>query len=129
MAHATVEWTGNLAGMFDLPSLLRLIADEMRLRSQGMFPIGGIRVRAIRMDDYVIADGADARDAFINIDIKMGVGRSDEFRQQFFSQLFTAVRDSLGDLFDRIPLALSLYVEEAEGWKHNTIHQRLKRDV
>lgn len=128
MAHATVEWTANLDGQFDRQALLALIADEMRLRSDGVFPVGGIRVRAVRLDDYVIADGADPRDAFINIDVKMGAGRPLEFRQRFFEQLFGAVRDQLGDLFDRVPLALSLYVEEAEGWKHNSIHKRLARE-
>ena len=38
----------------------------------------------------------------------------------------TAVREFLGDMFQRRPLALSLYVEETEGWKHNSIHHRLK---
>lgn len=125
MAHATVEWTANLDGQFDRPALLRLIADEMRLRSDGVFPVGGIRVRAIRLDEYVIADGAGPDDAFINIDVKMGAGRPAEFRQRFFDGLFAAVREGLGDLFERRPLALSLYVEEAEGWKHNSIHKRL----
>ncbi|HKR89663.1 MAG TPA: 5-carboxymethyl-2-hydroxymuconate Delta-isomerase [Phenylobacterium sp.] len=124
MAHATVEWTDNLEGAFELTALLRLIADEMRLRSTGVFPVGGIRVRAIRLSDYVIADGAGPDDAFINIDVKMGVGRSEAFRKAFFDQLFAAVKDFLGDLFERRPLALSMYVEEAEGWKHNSIHRR-----
>lgn len=126
MAHATVEWTDNLEGAFDLQGLLALIAAEMRERSGGVFPVGGIRVRGIRVTDYVIADGKGADDAFINIDVKMGVGRSEAFRKAFFDQMFAAVKAHLGDLFDRRPLALSLYVEEAEGWKHNTIHKRLE---
>lgn len=126
MAHATVEWTANLAKDFDPGALMRLIADEMRLRSDGVFPVGGIRVRGYRVDDYVIADGACADDAFINIDVKMGAGRSAEFRKAFFDGLFDQVKASLSDVFDRRPLALSLYVEEAEGWKHNSIHKRLK---
>ncbi|MCT2401442.1 5-carboxymethyl-2-hydroxymuconate Delta-isomerase [Novosphingobium mangrovi (ex Huang et al. 2023)] len=127
MAHATVEWTDNLEGEFDLKALLSLIAEEMRERSDGVFPVGGIRVRAIRLTDYVIADGKGADDAFINIDVKMGAGRSEAFRKAFFQQMFDAVKAQLGDLFERRPLALSLYVEEAEGWKHNTIHARLKK--
>ena len=125
MAHATVEWTDNLEGEFDLHALLRLIAAEMRERADGVFPVGGIRVRGLRLTDYVIADGADPRDAFINIDVKMGAGRPPEFRKAFFDALFDRVKAQLGDLFERRPLALSLYVEEAEGWKHNSIHQRL----
>lgn len=125
MAHAVIEWTDNLEGEFDLRELLNLIADEMRLRADGVFPVGGIRVRGIRLTDYVIADGRGADDAFINIDVKMGAGRPAEFRKAFFDQLFAAVVTFLGDLFERRPLALSLYVVEAEGWKHNSIHRRL----
>lgn len=126
MAHATIEWTDNLEGALDLRGLLQLVADEMRLHSEGTFPVGGIRVRAFRVEDYIIADGTCPDDAFINIDIKMGVGRSAEFRQAFFTAMFERVRTFLGDMFERRPLALSLYVEEAEGWKHNSIHHRLK---
>jgi 5-carboxymethyl-2-hydroxymuconate isomerase len=125
MAHAVIEWTDNLEGEFDLRGLLNLVADEMRLRADGVFPVGGIRVRGIRLTDYVIADGRGADDAFINIDVKMGAGRPAEFRKAFFDQLFAAVVAFLGDLFERRPLALSLYVVEAEGWKHNSIHRRL----
>lgn len=126
MAHVTVEWTDNLAGDLDLKSLLELIAAEMRERSDGVFPVGGIRVRGIELRDYVIADGREPRDAFINIDVKMGAGRSEEFRKRFFDALFERVKTQLGDLFERRPVALSLYVQEAEGWKHNSIHARLR---
>jgi len=125
MAHATVEWTANLNGKFDRQGLLRLIAEEMRDRAGGMFPVGGIRVRAICCTEYVIADDADPDYCFINIDVKMGAGRPTEFRQRFFDQLFAAVVVHLGELFEQHPLALSLYVEEAEGWKKNSIHERL----
>ncbi len=125
MAHAVVEWTDNLDGAFDRAGLLALIAAEMRERSGGAFPIGGIRVRAIRLTDYVIADGKGPDDAFINIDIKMGVGRDAAFKQAFFTQMFDAVAAYLGDLFEQRPFALSLYVEESEGWKKNSIHKRL----
>jgi len=127
MAHATVEWTDNLEGQFDLGGLLQLIARDMRERADGVFPVGGIRVRGLRLTDYVIADGTCPDDAFINIDVKMGVGRSAEFRKAYFDALFDRIRCFLGDLFDRRPLALSLYVEEADGWKHNTIHKRLEK--
>ena len=127
MAHATVEWTDNLDGEFDLRGFLALIAEEMRERSGGVFPVGGIRVRGIRLTDYVIADGEGPNDAFINVAVLMGAGRSAEFKRAFFDQLFARLTDVLSDLFERRPLALSLYVSEAEGWKHNSIHKRLKK--
>lgn len=127
MAHVTVEYTDNLEGAFALRGLLQLIATQMRDHADGVFPVGGIRVRAIKLTDYVIADDQGADDAFINLEVKMGVGRSADFRRQFFDRLFEAVKTHLGDLFDHRPLALSLYVGEAEGWKHNTIHKRLEK--
>lgn len=127
MAHVTIEWTANLEGELDVPGLMSLVAAHMREKAEGVFPVGGIRVRAYRTDHYVIADGEGADDAFINLDVKMGAGRPVEFRQRYFDALFGEVRSFLGDLPARRPLALSLYVEEAEGWKFNTVHRRLER--
>lgn len=125
MAHVVVEWTDNLEGAFDLKALLHLIAEDMRERSDGLFPVGGIRVRAIKLSDYVIADGASADDCFINITVRMGAGRSAEFKKAYFDALFARITDFLKDLSAQRPFALSLYVDESEGWKHNTIHKRL----
>jgi 5-carboxymethyl-2-hydroxymuconate isomerase len=129
MAHAIVEWTSNLEGDADMRGLLELIAAAMR-DSGGIFPWGGIRVRAIKLDDYVIADGK-ADDAFINITIKMGAGRSAEFKRLFFSGLFEEIKTHFADLYGRRHLALSMYVEEADeagSFKHNNIHKRFKKD-
>lgn len=125
MAHAVVEWTDNLEEEFDLKGFLSLIAEEMRNRSDGVFPVGGIRVRGIKLTDYVIADGQSADDCFINIEILMGAGRSDEFKQQFFDALWERLNGFLGDLYDRRPFAMTLYVFESKGWKKNSIHKRL----
>lgn len=126
MAHAVVEWTDNLEGEFDLRGFLALIAEEMRERSDGVFPVGGIRVRGIRLTDYVIADGKCAEDAFINVEVLMGDGRSEDFKQRFFDSMFERLNAFLGDLYDRRPLAMTLYVFESKGWKRNSIHKRLK---
>jgi 5-carboxymethyl-2-hydroxymuconate isomerase len=128
MAHAVVEWTANLEGQVNIRELLELVAAEMR-DSGGVFPWGGIRVRAIRLDDYVIADGK-ADDAFINITIIMGAGRSAEFKKEFFTRLFDRVKALLAPVFDARFLALSMYVEEADeagSYKHNNIHARFKK--
>jgi 5-carboxymethyl-2-hydroxymuconate isomerase len=129
MAHAVVEWTSNLKGEADIHGLLELIAAAMR-NSGGVFPWGGIRVRAIRLDDYVIADGK-ADDAFVNVTVKMAAGRSAEFKKAFFTDLFEQIKAHFAGLCDRRYLALSLYVEEADeagSFKHNNIHTRFKKE-
>lgn len=131
MAHATVEWTDNLLeDGFQVRPLLELIATAMR-EADGVFPVGGIRVRANKLTDYVIADDAGT-DAFINIDVKMAAGRPADFRRDFFGSLFETIVTHLGDLPQRRPLAVSLYVEETTNevsWKFNTIHDRLRKAV
>ena len=126
MAHVTIEWTDNLEGQLALRPLMEMIADDMANNSGGTFPVGGIRVRGYRLSDYVIADNQGPDDAFINIEVKMGAGRSAEFRKTYFDALFARVVEHLGDLFERRPTALTLYVAEVEGWKKNSIHTRLK---
>ena len=129
MAHAVVEWTDNLeADGFKIRPLLELIASAMR-GADGVFPWAGIRVRGIRLVDYVIADDTGS-DAFINVTVTMGAGRSAEFKRAFFSGLFERITAHLSDVFAQRYLALSLYVHEADeanSFKHNNLHARFKK--
>lgn len=129
MAHAIVEWTDNLEeNGFKVRPLLALIAEHMR-DSGGVFPVGGIRIRGVKLSDYVIADDS-GEDAFVNVTVLMGGGRSEEFRKAFFDRLFAAIGDHLQPIFDLRPLAISMYVFEASepmSWKKNNIHLRLKK--
>lgn len=127
MAHVIVEWTDNLEGAADIRGLLEMIAAALR-DADGVFPWGGIRVRAIKLSDYVIADGK-ADDAFVNITVKMGAGRTAEFKRVFFTALFDKVKAHFADIYALRYLALSLYVEEADeggSFKHNNIHARFR---
>ena len=55
---------------------------------------------AIRLEDYVIADGK-ADDAFVNVTVKMGAGRSAEFKREFFTALFEKIKAHFADLYAR----------------------------
>src|SRR6185312_6655276 len=97
--------------------------------ADGVFPVGGIRVRAIRLEDYVVADGKED-DAFVHITAKIGKGRSEEFKKTFFSKLFEHIKAHFAALYDQRYLALSMYVEEADetgSFKHNNIHKRFRK--
>ena len=130
MAHVIVEWTDNLAAEgFDVKPLLSLIASAMR-NAGGVFPLGGIRIRGIRLEDYVIADDT-GEDAFINVTVLMGSGRSAEFKSEFFGRLFSEITAHLEAVFTRRFLALSMYINEADeagSFKHNNIHTRFRKD-
>lgn len=128
MPHCVVEYTDNLAGEVDMPALLRTLADRL-CDSDGMFPKGGVRVRAQRLTEYAIADGGDPNDAFVHLTVKVGQGRPRERLDAFFAGFFEVARDALAPAYAQRPLALSLYVEEVDeggSYKHNTIHARFK---
>ncbi|QGZ64993.1 5-carboxymethyl-2-hydroxymuconate Delta-isomerase [Paraburkholderia acidisoli] len=128
MPHCTVEYTDNLGEQARIRVLLEQLAARFR-DSEGVFPVGGVRVRAIRLTEYVIADN-QGDDAFVNITVKIGGGRDAAFKKRFFGALFEMAKAHFQPVFDSRPFALSLYVEEADedgSFKANTIHARLKR--
>lgn len=127
MPHVIVEYTDNLAADGDIPGLLKKLAAKMA-DSGGVFPIGGIRVRAHQFKEYVIADGADNY-AFVNTTVKIGPGRPDEFKKRFFGEMFEIIKAHWANIYAKRYLALSLYIEEADeagSFKQNNIHQKFK---
>lgn len=125
MPHCTVEYTDNLAADGDIPRLLRTLADKL-CDSGGVFPKGGVRVRALRLTEYAIADGAED-DAFVHLTVKIGKGRQEAFRKAFFGEVFDLVKAHFTDQFERRYLALSMYVDEVDedtSYKRNNLHQR-----
>ena len=81
MPHVIVEYTDNLDGEADIKGLLKMIAAYCG-ESGGVLPLAGVRVRAIRLTDYVIADGKPEY-AFVNVTVKMGQGRDPAFKKSF----------------------------------------------
>ena len=128
MAHFIVEYTHNIAADADIPGLLRK-ANEA-LIAQEVYPIGGIRSRAIELTDWRMADGAEDY-AFVHGTLKIGAGRSREARQRTGDALFEVMKTHFAGLYARRYLALSLEIyefDEAGTWKHNNVHARFRRD-
>lgn len=127
MAHLIFEYTANLRAEGDIPGLVRK-ANQVMI-AQEVFPVGGIRSRAIELADYCVADGS-ADDAFVHATVKIGAGRSPEARQQTGDDLFEMMKAHFAALYDKRYLALSLELvefSEAGTWKHNNIHARYRK--
>ena len=128
MAHVIVEYTANLRAEADIPQLLARLHASL-IAQQGVFPLGGIRSRAIALEDYRMADGA-ADYAFVHVTLKIGGGRPAEVRKRACDALFEAVKAHFADLYARRLLALSMEVHEFDeggSYKHNNVHAYLKR--
>jgi 5-carboxymethyl-2-hydroxymuconate isomerase len=129
MPHTIVEYSDNLAADGDIPSLLKKIAAKL-CDSGEVLPIGGVRVRAYRAIDYVIADGMDDY-AFVHVVVKIGAGRPVAFKERFFDELFDVIKTHFAEIASRRYLALSMYVEEVDeagSYKHNNIHRKFKAE-
>jgi len=128
MAHFIVEYTGNIRAEADIPALLRK-ANETLIAQDGVYPIGGVRSRAIELTDWCMADGAEDY-AFVHGVLKIGAGRAREIRQRTGDALFEMMKTHFADLYARRYLALSLEIyefDEAGTWKHNNVHARFRK--
>jgi 5-carboxymethyl-2-hydroxymuconate isomerase len=112
MPHIVVEYTDNLAPLAEIPVLLRKIADKCG-QGEPYLAMAGVRVRAVRLTEYAIADGK-ADYGFVNITAKIGSGRPAEFKKAFFGELFEIIQTHLAPAAKALPLALSMYVEEID---------------
>ncbi len=128
MPHLIYEYTDNIKAEADIPGLL-LKTNQILIGQGGVFPIGGIRARAICLTDYCVADGS-ADDAFVHLTFKMGAGRTPDEKQKAGDALFAMIKDHFASLFAQRGLALSMEIvefSEAGTWKHNNIHARFKK--
>ena len=127
MPHLIVEYSSNLDGAVEIPALLKGVHEAAL--ATGVFPIGGLRTRAARRDQYVVADG-HVDNSFIHVQVRIGTGRSPEVRQKAAEQIFAAVKDATAAAFAVRPLGLTLEMAEIDpvgSLKHNNLHEIVER--
>lgn len=128
MPHCVIEYTDNLRAEGDIPGLLPKI-NQLLIAQNGVFPIGGIRSRAVELKDYCMADGADDY-AFVHVTLKIGAGRDEAVKKKACDALFELVKQHFADLYAKRYLALSMELvefNEAGTWKHNNVHAKFKK--
>ena len=127
MPHLIVEYSANIEEEIALDALLdKLHACALRT---GVFPIGGLRVRAHRADHYRIADKA-SDNGFVHVTALIGHGRPLDVQQRAGEELLAALTEHLEPLFERSPLAISLQVQESHpvlNFKKNNLHEYVER--
>src|SRR5688572_33124611 len=72
MPHVIVEYSANLEGAVEVKALLQAL-HEAAIET-GVFPAGGVRTRAERRDEYIVADGRPEA-AFVHVMRRIGAGR------------------------------------------------------
>ena len=123
MPHITIEYSANLAGKVDFPRFLAVVQESAL--ATGVFPVGGIRVRAYQADHYRIAD-AHPDNAFMHVMLRVGHGRSVETRRRACEAIFGTICEQLETLYRAMPLGISLEMQEIDpafSFKKNNLHE------
>lgn len=126
MPHFYAECTDNIREEANLPSLFSKV--NSALAGSGIFPLAGIRSRAIWLDTWQMADGKQDY-AFVHMTLKIGAGRSLEDREKTAEMLFTLIKAHFADLMAERYLALSFTLEELDpvlNYKQNNVHALFK---
>ena len=126
MPHFYAECTDNIRDEAALPILFAKINEA--LAGTGIFPLAGIRSRAIWLDTWQMADGKQDY-AFVHMTLKIGAGRSLEDRQKTGEILFSLIKVHFADLMAKRYLALSFTMEELDpvlNYKQNNVHALFK---
>ena len=126
MPHFTIEYSANLDGRVDMTAVVELVRNAAI--QTGIFPLGGIRVRAIRCEHYAIADGRKNY-GFLDMVLRLGEGRDLATRQKAGEHIFKALSAYLDPVFanTRFALSFDMQINDKEtSWKRNNIHEALK---
>jgi 5-carboxymethyl-2-hydroxymuconate isomerase len=126
MPHFTIEYSANLDASVDMAIVVELV--RKAAVETGIFPLGGIRVRAVRCEHYAIADGR-ANYGFLDMVLRFGEGRDLATRKKAGEHIFKALSAHLDPVFANSKFALSfdMQINDKEtSWKRNNIHEALK---
>ncbi len=125
MPHFTIEYSANLDGRVDIGKVVEVI--RKAAVETGIFPLGGIRVRAVKCEHYAIADGRPDF-GFLDMVLRLGEGRDLATRKKAGEHIFKALSAYLDPAFAQTKFALSfdMQVNDREtSWKRNNIHEAL----
>jgi 5-carboxymethyl-2-hydroxymuconate isomerase len=129
MPHFTIEYSANLDKRVDMAKIVEIV--RKAAVETGIFPIGGIRIRAIKCEHYAIADG-NPNLGFLDMVLRLGEGRDLATRKKAGEHIFKALSAHLDPVFAQSKFALSfdMQINDKEtSWKRNNIHEALKAEA
>ena len=129
MPHFTLEYSANLDSLVDMDEVVEVV--RKAAAETGIFPLGGIRVRAIKCEHYAIADGR-ANLGFLDMVLRLGGGRDLATRKQAGEHIFKALSAYLDPVFagSKFALSFDMQINDKEtSWKRNNLHEALKAEV
>ncbi len=122
-----MEYSANLDSDLDIPLLFEKI--NKTAIGTGVFPIGGIRTRAVRCEYYRIGEG-DPENTFVYLTVKVGAGRDLDILKDAGNKIFKILTEYLQPIFDNRYMSIGMDIQELHpelGFKQNNIHKKLEK--
>lgn len=111
MPHIIIDYSANLEDALDWPAFLTLLRETAV--ETGVFPLPGVRVRAVAATHVSIADG-DPKHGYIDISIRLRGGRSDADKTRSTDAIFAAAKEFLAPVLAARSLALSMEMRDID---------------
>ena len=111
MPHLMIDYSVNVEPDVDIGAFCDTLRDVAA--SIDAFPLAGVKVRAVRVDHYAIADGSPEH-GFIDISVRIREGRDMETKQNAAQKIFDAANEFVADVMRRRSLALSLELRDID---------------
>src|SRR5947199_1987613 len=120
MPHFTIEYSANLDARVDMGAVVEVVREAAV--ETGIFPLGGIRVRAIKCEHYAIADGRPDF-GFLDMVLRLGEGRDLATPKKAGEYIFQALSAYLDQVSANNKFALSfdmqIHAKETSGKRNN----------
>lgn len=111
MPHIQIDYSANLEARLDVAGLCRVLRDAAV--ATGILPLAGIRVRAMRADHVVIADG-NPDHAYLDISVRLRGGRSAEAKAQATEAIFAAAETFCVEVMTTSSFMLSMEMRDID---------------
>ena len=109
MPHIQIDYSANLESRLDVAGLCRVLRDAAV--ATGVLPLAGIRVRAMKADHVVIADG-NPDHAYLDISVRLRGGRTHAAKAEATAAIFAAAEAYCSDAMASSSLMLSMEMRD-----------------
>ena len=111
MPHFQIEYSSNIEDVVDISALCNTI--RASAATVQAFPLAGIRVRAVRVEHFSIADG-NPKHGFIDLSIRLREGRPDDVKLDALTIIFSALKNFTAKAMETRPIALSTEMRDID---------------
>lgn len=121
MPHQIIEYSDNLDTLIDIDELVKALHESAS--EVEVFPLAGLRTRAVARSHYRIAD-EHPDNAFVHVVLRIAHGRPLEVRQAAGEKIFQTLCEFLEPVQSTSPLAISFEMQNIDPdvrWKKNNL--------